>query len=145
MINEEKMKHLEFIQAIISRMAQNSFMYKGWAITVLVGIFAVSKDLPGYILLLTTIFSLLAFWMLDGFYLWQERLFRKLYVGVVNETVPLFSMDTRPYGSGGKMIGGVDVESWKSSLLSWSTTWLYIPMLVLATIVGVCKCYAVWE
>jgi hypothetical protein len=145
MINEEKMKHLEFIQAIISCMAQNSFMYKGWAITVLVGIFAVSKDLPGYILLLTTIFSLLAFWMLDGFYLWQERLFRKLYVGVVNETVPLFSMDTRPYGSGGKMIGGVDVESWKSSLLSWSTTWLYIPMLVLATIVGVCKCYAVWE
>jgi hypothetical protein len=145
MANEEKMKHLEFVQAVITRMAQNSFMYKGWAITLLVGIFAVSKDLPASVFLLATLPSLLAFWMLDGFYLWQERLFRKLYVGVVNDTVPLFSMDTRPYASGGKTIGGVDVEAWKSSLFSWSTTWLYIPMLVLATIVGVFKCCGFWE
>ena len=28
------MKHLEFIQAVITRMATNSFTYKGWAITL---------------------------------------------------------------------------------------------------------------
>ena len=33
---EKKLKHLEFIQEIINRMARNSFMLKGWTV-ILVG------------------------------------------------------------------------------------------------------------
>lgn len=29
------LKHLEFIQAIVTRLANNSFLLKGWALTVL--------------------------------------------------------------------------------------------------------------
>jgi len=31
---ENKVKHLEMIQAVIARMATNSFMFKGWAVTL---------------------------------------------------------------------------------------------------------------
>lgn len=42
---EKKFKHLDLIQGIINRMASNSFMLKGWAVTLMVGIFALaSKD-----------------------------------------------------------------------------------------------------
>ena len=40
---EMKLKHLEFIQGIITRMANNSFMLKGWAVTLVAGIFALSS------------------------------------------------------------------------------------------------------
>ena len=31
---DRKMKHIEMIQGVISRMTRNSFMLKGWTITV---------------------------------------------------------------------------------------------------------------
>ncbi len=31
---EQKIKHLEFIQAAINRMAGNSFLLKGWTVTL---------------------------------------------------------------------------------------------------------------
>ena len=37
---ENKIKHLEMIQSIITRMAQNSFMIKGWSLTLVVAMFA---------------------------------------------------------------------------------------------------------
>ena len=36
-MNEQKIKHLEMIEAVIERMGNNSFQLKGWAVT-LVGI-----------------------------------------------------------------------------------------------------------
>ena len=33
-MNENKLKHLEFIQNIITRMNSNSFVIKGWSITL---------------------------------------------------------------------------------------------------------------
>lgn len=42
---ENRIKHLELIQVIITRMAGNSFMLKGWAVTLVSGIFVLaSKD-----------------------------------------------------------------------------------------------------
>ena len=37
---DNKIKHLELIQGIINRMAGNSFMLKGWAVTLVAGIFS---------------------------------------------------------------------------------------------------------
>ena len=45
MAMEKKMQHLQMIQDVITRMASNSFMLKGWAVTLIAGIFALaSKD-----------------------------------------------------------------------------------------------------
>lgn len=78
-MNESKVKYLELIQSVISRLAGNSFLIKGWAISIAIaglGIFETNKN-PSFLWL--TIFSSLIFWLLDGYYVRQERLFRKLY------------------------------------------------------------------
>lgn len=76
---EAKLKHLEFIQTTINRMANNSFLLKGWAITVVGGLLAFGfKDLDcRYIFVSLSV--LVFFWILDGYYLHQEKLFRELY------------------------------------------------------------------
>lgn len=40
---EEKMKYLEIIQNVISRMASNSFALKGWAVALVSGVFVLSS------------------------------------------------------------------------------------------------------
>jgi hypothetical protein len=77
---ETKMKHLEMIQAVITRMANNQFMVKGWCITLVSALVALSvgKDGNPYVIV-TTLLPVVMFWYLDGFFLQQERLFRKIY------------------------------------------------------------------
>jgi hypothetical protein len=72
-------KHLEFIQAAISRMASNSFLLKGWTVTLTAGLFALAaKDAkPAFAVI--ALLPALAFWGLDAYYLRCERLFRALY------------------------------------------------------------------
>ncbi|WP_373482985.1 hypothetical protein [Acetobacterium sp.] len=46
---ENKTKHLEMIQSVISRMAGNSFTLKGWAVTLIAGIFALSETVNNFV------------------------------------------------------------------------------------------------
>ena len=41
-MDDYKVKNLEMIQGIISRMSNNSFMLKGWSITLDIGIFSLN-------------------------------------------------------------------------------------------------------
>jgi len=79
---DAKLKHLEFIQAAISRMATNSFLFKGWAITIAAGLSAFAAVNTRVALLVIAIVSTVMFWGLDGYYLWLERGFVKLHVEV---------------------------------------------------------------
>jgi hypothetical protein len=93
---ENKIKHLEMIQSVIERMGNYSFLIKGWSVTLVAAIIALtSRDIPKLFILLA-FFPALIFWFLDGFYLWQERLFRSLYNQVckAKENEVDFSMDT---------------------------------------------------
>lgn len=97
---ENKRKHLEFIQNIITRMAGNLFFLRGWAITligVLLALLAKGNSLNYMVYLLMVI--ILVFWILDGYFLSQEQLFRDLYdyVRKLKETEIDFSMDTSEY------------------------------------------------
>lgn len=76
---DKKMKHLEMIQGIISRMANNSFMLKGWAVTLVAGIFALAGKDTDKLYFLVAYIPVIVFWALDAYYLWQERLYRGLY------------------------------------------------------------------
>ncbi len=93
--DEKKLRHLEMIQAVISRMAQNSFTIKAWTVTLVAGLFALAADKSDPVFVLITFVPVIAFWILDGYFLWQERLFRRLYdltrKGVGNTD---YSMDT---------------------------------------------------
>jgi hypothetical protein len=76
---DEKLKHLEFIQAAISRMATSSFLFKGWAITIAAGLGAFAAADTKAAVVLIALVSTFMFWGLDGYYLWLERGFIKLY------------------------------------------------------------------
>jgi hypothetical protein len=76
---EAKLKHLEFIQAAISRMATNSFLFKGWAITIAAGLSAFGAANTKVGLLAIALISTVLFWGLDGYYLWLERGFVNLH------------------------------------------------------------------
>jgi len=94
---EDKQRHLEFLQLAINRMASNSFILKGWNITLIVGLFALTlKDLSSVYLYLA-ILPALAFWGLDAYYLRQERLFRELYNSIrktKRKEIDPYSFDT---------------------------------------------------
>ena len=72
-------KDLEFVQSIITRMASNSFLLKGWSITVTTAFLALSAKDPNPFFAIIPLFPAIAFWGLDAYYLRQERLYRKLY------------------------------------------------------------------
>lgn len=121
---ENKRKHLEFIQTIISRMSGNLFFLRGWTITLITGLFALSAakgSYDGYILL--AFFLLAIFWILDGYFLAQERRFRYLYDDVrkLDEDRIDFSMETKKYQSEWK-------NTWLGSMLSTTLLWFYIPL-----------------
>ena len=78
-MSEEKLKHLEFIQNIITRMNTNSFQIKGWTVTIISAVLAIYASTKNYYFILAGIFPALIFWFLDTYYLTQERKFRGLY------------------------------------------------------------------
>jgi hypothetical protein len=96
---EKKLKHLEFIQQAINRMASNLFLLKGWTVTLIAALFALAaKESKDYYFLLAY-FPTFMFWLLDGYFLSQERRFRSLYehVSKLDESQIDFSMDTQPF------------------------------------------------
>lgn len=76
---EDKRKHLEMIQAVISRMGSNSFLFKGWSITIIAAVSAFAGSDSNPVLMLIPVVSTLLFWAIDAYYLMNERAFRKLY------------------------------------------------------------------
>src|SRR5436309_15095253 len=74
-MNTDHLEHLKMIQAAIARMAQNSFVTKGWSVTLVTATLALTVTEKQHALVLLSIVPALAFWFLDAFYLRQERLF----------------------------------------------------------------------
>lgn len=76
---ERKLKHLDLIQNVIARMAHNSFLLKGWAVTLVGALFALSqKDINSGITIIAILLTMM-FWGLDAYYLSKEHLFRLHY------------------------------------------------------------------
>ena len=104
-MSTEKIKHLEFIQAIITRMNTNSFQIKGWMITIVSAILALYASTKNHYFVLVAIFPAVIFWFLDAYYLCQERKFRGLYNDVAGlsknpQTIELFAMRPDLYKGG---------------------------------------------
>ena len=113
MADERKHKHLELIQGVINRLSTNSFLLKGWSVVLVSALFALSAtdSRPAFVYL--AYIPAIIFWGLDGFFLWQEQLFRKLYdrVRVLPDNKIDFSMDTGA-------VTGDDRPTWAAATLS---------------------------
>lgn len=79
-----KPEYLSVIQSNISRMSTASALFKGFSATVLAGVVTVAfRDISPIVLLIMAL-PLLAFLMLDIYYLMLERKYRCLYSDVAS-------------------------------------------------------------
>ena len=130
-LKEYLLKEIDIIQDIIKRMAFNSFMIKGWAITLVV----VALLLKGTTQYQTWIgfIPLLVFWFLDAYFLWQERMYRKLYEWVINNRLKtdeyLFDMNAYRFKS--------QVQSKFRIMFSITLGWFYGIIAILVIIYSV--------
>lgn len=101
MAMEQKIKHLEFIQTTINRMANNSFLLKGWTVTLTGGLLALTFEKTDRRFLDISIAILIVFWLLDSYYLAHERKFIALFNKVRKQSGDAtdFSMDTTQFGN----------------------------------------------
>jgi hypothetical protein len=99
MVAENKLKHLEFIQSVINRMSGNSFLLKGWGVTLVAALFALAAKDSDKKYIVVAYFPVLVFWILDAYFLSQEKRFRNLYdaVRLKKEDEINFSMDSKPF------------------------------------------------
>jgi len=91
-----RIKHLEFIQGVIGRLADNSLRLKGWSV-VLVSAILVLVAMEGRAeAALVGVVPVVMFWALDSYFLWKERQYRALYdqVRTLAHNDVDFNMDT---------------------------------------------------
>jgi len=126
---ENKRKHLEFIQTVISRMAQNLFFLKGWSITLIMALFALLPKDTDKKYMIVPYFLVLMFWILDGYFLSRERSFRGLYnhVRKLDEEKINFSMDISEYIK--------DKNTWICSIFSKTLLFFYAPLVSIMLII----------
>ena len=98
---DAKLKHLELIQGVVNRLATDSARMKGWSVTLVAAMFILLAR-GGREYIHVAFVPVLAFWGLDGYFLWQERLFRALYdhVRSLEESRIDFSMDVDQFRIG---------------------------------------------
>jgi hypothetical protein len=130
-MKEHEIKHLEFIQTTIARLASNSFLLKGWSVTLAAALFALAGKDSNPRFALVAFFPAFAFWVLDAYFLRQERLFRRLYDDVrtpsEGQKVEPFSLAVNQYTS--------QVPNWFQCMLAPSVS--IIHGIVVLTIVVV--------
>ena len=120
---EGKTRHLDFIQLTITRMAANSFLLKGWTVTLVAGLFAIAAGTNRPSMILFAAVPIIMFWSLDAFYLNQARSFRKLYDDVRQRPDDQidFSLDARRFSRS---------NGWLLTALSKTVVGFYGPILL---------------
>jgi hypothetical protein len=120
-----KEKHLDFVQRVIKRMGQNSFLIKGWIITLVSVLFALAAKDSNQKFVIVAFFPTVVFWLLDSYYLYQERLFIRVYDDVRQQTTVDFSLQTKKFDKG--------LSDWVSAALSKTILLFY--GIVIATLI----------
>ncbi|GAA4932402.1 hypothetical protein GCM10023314_00880 [Algibacter agarivorans] len=126
---ENKIKHLEFIQLVITRMNVNSFLLRGWSVTLVAALFAFAAKDTNIEYVLITYISTPLFWILDGYYLGQERKYRDLYnsIRLKDESEIDFDMNAT--------IMNNNKNSWISSLFSITNLIFYGTLIAITLVV----------
>jgi len=120
-------KHMDYVQAVIARLANNSFLMKGWALTLSTALLGFAASHSQVQLALAATMPAAAFWLLDTYYLRQERAFRAMYADVARKKVPGFEMNPAPYAKR---------QSWRKVGRSISLSAFYGTLIVISLVVA---------
>lgn len=139
-LEDHRVKHLEMIQSVIGRLGNDSFLVKGWTITVAGVFYGFAIQTTNWKLAAASAAPTLAFWILDVYFLRAERLFRALHDHVrqpTSEIEPFFMNATSSAFITMTQAKDNSIGSW------WGTAWrptlsfFYLALLVFAGIVVV--------
>ena len=93
---EELHKHLDFIQAVVTRMSAASASTKTWLLPVVTATYGYGMTQNAWSVIALGLVALMLFMFLDAHYLDREKAYRSLYDAVArNQGIPLFSLDPR--------------------------------------------------
>jgi len=97
--DDNRIAHLTLIQEVIKRLASNSFLVKGWSLTLVSALAALSITNKSVEIAYLIVIPAMVFWGLDVYWLRQEKLFRALYDYIRTAEAgslggKMFSMDT---------------------------------------------------
>ena len=118
---EKVIEHLKLIQAVIDRLGRTSLWAKTWSLLLIVvglTVIAIHYVHRPYFSLILIPF-VLGFWILDGYFLWQERLFRKVYDEVRVQSDSDFQMNPLKHRDKPKC-------SWLSAIFSVTLVIFYL-------------------
>jgi len=133
-----RVKHLEMVQAVISRLGTDSFLVKGWAVTLSGAFLGFGISGKEWGLALAGILPALVFWGLDAYYLRAERLFRALHDAVRTgqpAIEPFFMAATHP-----SFASSVSNASWRNVALSVTLSVFYATLVASAVVVAAILC-----
>jgi hypothetical protein len=131
---DRKLKHLDFAQGVINRMGHCSFLLKGWSVILVSGLFALAAKEANPLFVYLAYLPAIAFWILDGYYLYQERLYRLLY-----DKVRDLEPDDIDFGMNASVFKGEDKATWVESILS-KTMLLFHGILIFTIIIVMVAC-----
>lgn len=121
-------ENLKLIQGVINRLASNSFLVKGWTITISVaGLGYYLNSRQNKVFLFVVSLSIIIFWFWDAYFLKQERLFRKLYEKNAKEKSENFSLNVDQHKN--------EVDRIFKLMFSFPNSVIYISLLLIITII----------
>ena len=129
---EKVVEHLKMTQVVINRLANNCVLVKGWSMTIILAamVFIAKHDIPSPYFIPVPI---LLVWILDGYFLWQERLFRQVYDEIRIQTETNFEMNPMKHKDKPKC-------SWLSAIFSRTLFIFYLVELIFIVLVfGIVK------
>jgi hypothetical protein len=130
-----RVKHLEMIQAVVARLASNSFLIKGWAVTVSGAFLGFAIGNKEWALAVAGLLPILLFWWLDGYFLRAERMFRDLHDAVrATHTIEPFYMAATSKALG---LAEKSKAGWNSVLFSLTLVGFYGALVIAAGVVAV--------
>lgn len=133
-------KEIDLIQSCINRMAQNSFLIKGWMISLLTVLIGLS-DKNLYSIAIAVILLVICFWYLDAFFLKTEKLYRFKYEWVIKNRFISndFFYDLNPYNREMWIDGNVEPSFFKImfSKTLWPIYFVILVSLIVYYILGV--------
>lgn len=141
---EEIHKEIDLIQSCITRMAQNSFMVKGWFVSIYAVILALLPEkINLFLLCIALVAANLIFWYLDGFFLQTEKVYRKIYDWVL-EVRPQNNRELMYQLNPNKFSEKIEkVESVREVMWSKTLRWFYLIPLCIVIIVFIVKYWPV--
>jgi hypothetical protein len=122
-IAELRIKHLEMLQSLITRMAGYGASFKSYCITVTTAVIGFAFTLHRPAVAGLALLPVIAFGVADAQYLRVERRFREVFNLVRKEswdTMPSFEINLQ----------SAPAQSFMSAATSWSIVWFYTPLAV---------------